>query len=85
MLASVLKSATARKMNITIVRAFIALRKFAIQYDQLLNQLNDLREQIGNHDTQLNLIYDAIENLSDQKSEENNWQNREKIGFIKNN
>jgi phage regulator Rha-like protein len=31
MLASALKSATARKMNIAIVRAFIALRKFATQ------------------------------------------------------
>jgi hypothetical protein len=31
MLASVLRSDTAIKMNIAIVRAFIALRKFAIQ------------------------------------------------------
>lgn len=54
MLASVLKSPKARKMNIAIVRAFIALRKFATQYSELLEQLNELKERIGNHDAQLN-------------------------------
>src|SRR5215813_12824875 len=32
MLASVLKSSKARKMNIAVVRAFIALKKFAFDY-----------------------------------------------------
>jgi hypothetical protein len=34
-------------MNITIVRAFIALRKFAIQYKDFSEQLDGLREKIG--------------------------------------
>ena len=83
MLASVLKSAMARKMNIAIVRAFIALRKFAMQYTELLEQLQELREKIGNHDTQLNQIYNAIENLLDEKVEQKKWEHREKIGFVK--
>lgn len=83
MLASVLKSTTARKMNIAIVRAFIALRKFALQYNELLEQLNELRDKVGNHDAQLNQIYNAIENLLDHKEETKSWQEREKIGFIK--
>src|SRR5436189_3440596 len=41
MLASVLRSETAIKMNIAIVRAFIALKKFATQYDELLKQIKD--------------------------------------------
>ncbi len=53
-LASVLKSSTARKMNIAIVHAFITLRKYAIQYKDILEQLNGLREKIGGHDAQLN-------------------------------
>ena len=36
MLASVLKSPKARMMNIAIVRAFIALRKFVIQHTEIV-------------------------------------------------
>lgn len=85
MLASILKSETAIKMNIAIVRAFIALRKFAIQYKDILEQLNGLREKIGSHDAQLNQIYEALENMLDKKVEEENkleaWVNRKRIGF----
>lgn len=85
MLASILKSPIARKMNIAIVRAFIALRKFAIQYKDILEQLDGLREKIGSHDAQLNQIYEALENMLDKKTEEENkleaWNNRKRIGF----
>ena len=81
MLASVLKSDKARRMNIAIVRAFVAMRKFAMQYSDLLEQLKELRERVGNHDTQLNQIYDAIENLLDEKQEQKSWRDRERIGF----
>ena len=87
MLASVLKSSTARKMNIAIVRAFITLRKFAIQYKEILEQLDELKEKIGNHDAQLNQIYNALENMLEKKVEEENqlesWKKRERIGFKK--
>ncbi|MGN6196601.1 MAG: ORF6N domain-containing protein [Ginsengibacter sp.] len=85
MLASILKSPIARKMNIAIVRAFIALRKFAIQYKDILEQLDGLKEKIGSHDAQLNQIYEALENMLDKKAEEENkleaWNNRKRIGF----
>lgn len=85
MLASVLKSPIARKMNIAIVRAFIALRKFAIQYKDILEQLDGLRDRISGHDAQLNQIYDALENMLDKKVEEENkleaWVKRKRIGF----
>lgn len=83
MLASVLKSEMASKMCVAIIRAFIALRKFAIQYDDLLEQLRELKDRVGNHDAQLNQIYDAIENLLDEKVEEKKWKERERIGFKK--
>lgn len=87
MLASVLKSPMARKMNIAIVRAFIALKKFALQHTEVLQQLNELRDRLGSHDVQLNQIYDAIENLLDEKTakttETKKWQERDRIGFKK--
>lgn len=81
MLASVLRSPKARKMNIAIVRAFIALKKFAMQHNDILQQLQELKEKVGEHDAQLNQIYNAIENLLDMKVEEKSWKEREPIGF----
>lgn len=85
MLASILKSDKAIKMNIAIVRAFISLKKFAIQYDGLLEQLDELRGRIGGHDAQLNQIYEALENMLDKKVEEEikqqEWKERKRIGF----
>jgi phage regulator Rha-like protein len=85
MLASVLKSPTARKMNIAIVRAFIAMRKMVIQYSEVIKVIDDLKERIDGHDAQLNQIYDALENMLDKKADEEDkqrqWEERERIGF----
>ena len=91
MLASVLKSKKAIDMNIAIVRAFTAMRHFANSHKDLFEQINDLRKEmltrIGEHDTQLSAIYDALENLLDKKEEEKEivekWVKRERIGFKK--
>jgi hypothetical protein len=83
MLASVLKSPKARKMSIAIVRAFIALKRFVLENNQILIQLKELKERIGEHDVQLNQIYDAIENLLDDRSQQKSWKERERIGFKK--
>lgn len=83
MAAGILKSNKAVQMNIAIVRAFIALRKFAVQYADLVEQLKELKDKVGNHDAQLNQIYDAIESLLDAKNEEKKWEERERIGYKK--
>lgn len=85
MLASILKSTKARKMNIAIVRAFIALKKFANKNAAMQGLLRELKEKIDEHDIQLSKIYEALENLLDEKEDEKQkqigWQNRERIGF----
>ena len=91
MLASVLRSKKAIAMNIAIVRTFIAMRHFANSHKDLFEQINDLRKEmqtrLGEHDTQLAAIYDALENLSDKKEEEKEqlqqWKERQRIGFKK--
>jgi phage regulator Rha-like protein len=87
MLASILKSPKARKMNITIVRAFITLKKFVNKNAEVLKLVKELKERIDEHDIQLNSIYTALENLLDEKVEEKvkqkNWEERERIGFKK--
>jgi phage regulator Rha-like protein len=85
MLANVLKSKKAIKMSIAVVRAFISLKQMAMQHKDLAQRLEELRtelhELIGEHDTQLAAIYDAIENILDEKAGKKNWEKRERIGF----
>ena len=81
MLASVLRSEKAVKMNIAIVRAFISLRQFAINYRELAEQVKELRGTVDNHNGQLNQIYDALENLLEEKLSEKKWSERAPIGF----
>jgi hypothetical protein len=80
MLASVLKSPKARNI-IAIVRAFVALRKLVLHNKEVLEQLNELKARLGEHDVQLNQIYDAIENLLEEKVDQKKWEERERIGF----
>ena len=87
MLATVLKSERAVKMSIAVVRAFIELKRMATNYAEIALQLKNLKDYIGEHDVQFAAIYDAIENLMDEKTEEKvkriNWEERERIGFKK--
>jgi len=81
MLSGVLHSDKAVKMNIAIMRAFVEIRRLALQQNDLKEQLAELRSRLGEHDVQLNNIYDALENLLDEKAAEKNWADRERIGF----
>lgn len=91
MLASVLRSERAIKMNIEIVRAFIAIRHYINKHKNLSEQINDLRiemqKEFGERDVQIASIYDALENLLDKKEDEIEqrlkWEQRERIGFKK--
>jgi phage regulator Rha-like protein len=82
-LSGILNSEKAINMNIAIMRAFVELRRILSQQMDFKEQLKEIKERLGNHDKQLNQIYDAIENLLDEKAAERKWDNRERIGFNK--
>lgn len=81
MLSSVLRSEKAINMNIAIMRAFVEIRRTFIFQSDFKEQLQQIRQHLGEHDAQLNLIYDAMENLLDGKAAERKWEERERIGF----
>jgi phage regulator Rha-like protein len=91
MLASVLRSERAIKMNIEIVRAFISIRHYINKNKNISEQINDLRiemqKEFGERDVQIASIYDALENLLDKKEDEVEqrlkWEQRQRIGFKK--
>src|SRR5690242_17264218 len=83
MLSGVLNSDKAINMNIAIMRAFVEIRKIILKENDLKEQLKLIKEKIGQHDAQLNQIYDSIENLLDEKANQRKWEQRERIGFKK--
>lgn len=83
MLSGILNSDKAINMNIAIMRAFVAIRQLTLQEMDLKTQLNEIKERIGEHDAQLNGIYDAIENLLDEKAAARKWEERDRIEFKK--
>lgn len=68
MLASVLKSPKAVNMSISLVRAFIALKQYVIQQQDMTTQLREIRDRLGEHDVQISSIHSAIETLLGEKS-----------------
>ncbi len=87
MLSGVINSPKAIEMNIAIMRAFVETRKLIHSNKEIAEQIKLLFEKISEHDVQLGAIYDAIESLMDEKSEEEakkiDWAERERIGFKK--
>ena len=81
MLSGILNSDKAIAMNIAIMRAFVEVRRILIQETDLRKQLNEIKEHLGEHDTQLNAIYDAMENLLDEKAAPKKFEERRRVGF----
>ena len=85
MLSSVVNSPKAIQMNIFIMRAFVLMRQYALTYKELAEQINEIRQTVTNRGEQLNQIYNAIENLLDDKIQQKTWKDRERIGYKKSN
>ena len=81
MISGVLKSEKAVKMNISIIRMFIEMKRVLIKNATIKGQLQEIRERIGEHDVQLNKIYDTIEHLLDLTMNRVKWNERNIIGF----
>jgi hypothetical protein len=77
MLASVLRSEKAIEINIQIVRAFIALRQYALGYAELNQKLENFMIETN---MQFNDIYQALTELASKKEVE---KVRTPIGFRK--
>jgi len=76
MLSGVISSDKAIHMNIAIMRAFVEIRKITINNKSITRQIQVLRKKMGEHDEQLNQIYETLENLLDDQVERKTWENR---------
>ena len=74
MLSSVLNSPKAIEMNIAIMRTFIKIRKYAVNYKELADKLLL-------HDKQFTDVYEALDYLINKDKLEIEEKQRERIGF----
>jgi len=77
-LSSVLNSPLAIKVNISIIRSFVALRKFASEFTQLNEKLESFMLETN---LQFNDIYKALTELASKEDEQQLFNKRKRIGF----
>lgn len=66
MLSSVLRSPRAIAVNIQIMRAFVHLRQYLASHEELRRKLEDLERRLGQHDTQIAAVFEAIRQLMEE-------------------
>lgn len=80
MLASVLKSDKAALVNIAIVRAFIALKHYALTHKDLTDKLKELENK---YNKQFRDVYEALNYLLQKDKRQTEQSERKRIGFKK--
>lgn len=78
MLSSVLRSPTAVRVNIEIMRAFVRLRRLLATPGELAAQLQKLAETVQLHDTQIKAIADVLRKMMEPPPE---TTPKRRIGF----
>ena len=78
MLSSVLNSEKAIEVNIAIMRTFILIRQYAMNYKELQQKLQTLEKKYSKNFKE---IYHALNLLLEEKTIQEEQNNREPIGF----
>ena len=78
MLSSVLKSDLAAQVNIAIMRAFVAMRQHALNYEALATALKKLENSTNHRFAEVSKVLDA---LLEQKQLQENLAQRKRIGY----
>lgn len=81
MLASVLNSERAIKVNIQIVRIFTRMRKLLETHSEILRKLEQLEKNDVQQEKQILLIFEYLKQLEQAKQQEIKIKERKRIGF----
>jgi len=80
MLACILNSETAIRMNIQIIRVFTKMKEMLLTYKDILLQLEKIERKLTGHDEDIQLIFKYLKQLLNPPQ-----QQRRKIGFKRSN
>ena len=81
MLSGILTSDKAINVNISIMRAFVFIRQYALTHKDLTARLQELESKYDKHDKQFKDVYDAINFLLQKDNQETEQKQRKRIGF----
>lgn len=81
MLSNVLKSDSAIKVSIVIIRVFTKMRELLATHKDILQKLEELERKYVDHDEKFMLLFEYIKQFEKAKQEELEQKNRPKIGF----
>ena len=65
------------------MRAFVEVRKVLLRENDLKEQMKQIKDRLGEHDVQLNQIYEAMENLLDERPDQKNGMTEIELVFEK--
>jgi hypothetical protein len=82
MLSTVLKSEKAIQVNIAIMRAFVFIRQYTLNHQDLKKKLDEFEK---NYNKKFQDIYEAINYLLKKEKEITEYQKRKRIGFKRDN
>ena len=78
MLSSVLKSDKAINMNISIMRAFVFIRQYALTHKDLTEKLKELETK---YNKQFKDVYEALHYLLQKDKQQQTQSTRKRIGY----
>ena len=78
MLSSILKSEKAIQVNIAVMRAFVFIRRYALNHKDLTEKLNELEKR---YNKKFQDIYEAINYLLKKEQEVTEHHARKRIGY----
>ncbi len=78
MLSSVLKSKKALQVNISIMRAFVVMKQYIVDYAELNKKIQDIETK---YNKQFADVYEALNYLMGIKTEETKIKTRKLIGY----
>jgi hypothetical protein len=79
MLSCILRSKKAIEVNISIMRAFVFMRQYALSHKDLTEKLKKLEEK---YDKQFSDVFDAMNYLLQKDKQETAQRERKRIGFV---
>ncbi len=75
-LSNVLKSGRAIQVSINIIEVFVKMREMLLNHKDILQQLEEMRKTMTNHEERVDMIYNYLLQFIDQKKKP-----RTEIGF----
>jgi hypothetical protein len=78
MLSGILNSDKAINVNISIMRAFVMVKQYALTYNALAEKIAKLEKK---NIKQFRDIYDALNLLLSENQHQENWNERKRIGY----